>query len=175
MPETSDTGEIFTGLILLTGLDKPHIAHKLFEALAPFSTSVIDIDHIVINERVILTVLLALSPAHQGAIEADLAELATQIEVDIACLFSHSTPPRNTAESIVVTVQSDKLHPQGVCLLLEMINLGGGEIGAVRRRSLNPLTIAITVLGIDRTQVQRSIEDFESTSDHKLRVEIQKA
>jgi len=76
--------EVFTGLILLTGIDKPGIAASLFETLSPFAVRVIDIEQIVINHRLILTVLLGANSAHQSAIEDDLTACALALDVDIA-------------------------------------------------------------------------------------------
>ncbi|MEI7660017.1 MAG: ACT domain-containing protein, partial [Actinomycetes bacterium] len=69
---TSQNSEQFTGLILLSGVDKPGITQALFDSLAPFSISILDIEQVVIKDRLILTVLFALNPAHQEAIENDL-------------------------------------------------------------------------------------------------------
>jgi Na+-transporting NADH:ubiquinone oxidoreductase subunit NqrA len=73
MTENSAQTEQFTGLILLTGIDKPGIAASLFETLAPFSIHIIDVEQVINNNRLILTVLIGASPAHQKAIEEDLA------------------------------------------------------------------------------------------------------
>ena len=81
----------FTGLILLTGLDSPGITATLFETLAPFSLTVVDIEQVVIRERLILTLLITCDPVHAKAIDSDLVALATQLDVDIATSFS-STP-----------------------------------------------------------------------------------
>ena len=45
--------EAFTGLILLSGIDTPGITQALFETLAPFAVSIIDIEQVVIRDRVI--------------------------------------------------------------------------------------------------------------------------
>ena len=78
----------YTGLILLSGVDTPGITQSLFETLSPFAISIIDIEQVVIRDRVILTVLISLTPAHANAIEADLNECAAALGVDIACSFS---------------------------------------------------------------------------------------
>ena len=88
MTENTAQQEQFTGLILLTGTDKPGISASLFETLAPFAVHILDIEQIVINHRLILTVLIGASPAHQTAIEEDLAACASAIDVDIATVFA---------------------------------------------------------------------------------------
>lgn len=174
MSQSSQGDEIFTGLILLTGSHKPDIAQKLFETLAPFSTSILDIDQIVIHERIILTVLLSLSPAHQGAVEADLALLADQIEVDIACLFSHSTPPHSTSQATLITVQADRLHPKTMALLTSSLKNLGGEIGGVRRVSLDPLTISVSISGLGIPEIRKITEEITITQVTDLKVMIEK-
>ena len=72
LPSLMTPKEQFTGLILLSGVDKPGISQTLFLALAPFSITVLDIEQVVISNRLILTVLISLNPAHEKAIEADL-------------------------------------------------------------------------------------------------------
>ena len=87
MTENSAQPDQFTGLILLTGSDRPGIAASLFETLSPFAVHVLDIEQVVINNRLILTVLIGASAAHQGAIEEDLNTCALNLDVDIATLF----------------------------------------------------------------------------------------
>lgn len=79
--------EQFTGLILLSGVDRPGITEALFNTLAPFSITILDIEQVIISDRLILTVLIALNPAHEKALEDDLLECASELEVDIATLF----------------------------------------------------------------------------------------
>lgn len=66
MSTSADT-EQYTGLILLSGVDKPGITASLFEVLAPFSITIVDIEQVVIKDRLILTVLITLNPAHEDA------------------------------------------------------------------------------------------------------------
>ena len=106
MTTSSPKAEHFSGLILLTGEDKPGLAHSLFEALSPFSVAVIDIDQIIIKQRLILTVEISLNPAHQGAIEHDLTALAESLNVDIAAVFSMSTMPTQTPEHCTLVILS---------------------------------------------------------------------
>ena len=54
MTENSVQPDQFTGLILLTGSDRPGIAASLFETLSPFAVHVMDIEQVVINTRLIL-------------------------------------------------------------------------------------------------------------------------
>ena len=64
--------ETFTGLILLSGVDTPGITQSLFTTLSPFAVTIIDIEQVVIRERLILTALIGLNKDHAGSIEEDL-------------------------------------------------------------------------------------------------------
>ena len=108
--------EKFTGLILLSGIDAPGITESLFATLAPFSIVVLDIEQVVITNRLILTVLVTLNPVHQKAIEDDLAQCAERLDVDIATLFTTTTIESIGSKSnlLHVIILSDKLLPSTV-------------------------------------------------------------
>src|SRR5487761_2559063 len=89
----------YTGLILLSGQDSPGITEALFSALSTFALTILDIEQVVIRERLILTVLISLNPAHAQAVEADLADCAESLDVDLALSFSHSNPESLAAKS----------------------------------------------------------------------------
>jgi phosphoserine phosphatase len=83
----SDEKSQFTGLILVSGIDTPGITQALFETLAPFAITVLDIEQVVIRDRLILTILISLNPAHADAIDQDLTSCAAQLGVDVATSF----------------------------------------------------------------------------------------
>ena len=147
MTENPAQQEQFTGLILLTGTDKPGISAELFNALTPFAVQVLDIEQIVINHRLILTVLLGLNPAHQSAIEEDLAACAVSNDVDIATIFSKGAlidTPKNMVE---IHINSAKMHPRSVALITSTVTESGANIQRFHRESSEPTTICLTISG----------------------------
>jgi len=50
----------FTGLILVSGEDRPGITESLMNTLSAFSVTIIDIEQLIIRDRLLLTVLLSL-------------------------------------------------------------------------------------------------------------------
>ena len=80
--------EYYTGLILVSGEDRPGITEALFSTLSPFSLIIMDIEQVVIRSRLILTILISLDRAHASAIEDDLNEKAASLDLDIAIAFS---------------------------------------------------------------------------------------
>jgi len=144
--------EQFTGLILLSGVDRPGISQALFQALAPFSITVLDIEQVVISNRLILTVLIALNPAHERAIEADLMACGQELEVDIATLFS-TTPAATIAVQqglVHVVALSSKMLPHDIALISAAIGNVGGNIERISRTASSPVTvIEIAVSGVN--------------------------
>ena len=103
--ENLDTS-LYTGLILVSGVDSPGITKALFDTLSPFAVTVLDVEQVVIRQRLILTVLISLNPDHADAIDEDLTACAAELSVDIAtsfseqgglsCLLYTSPSPRDT-------------------------------------------------------------------------------
>ena len=106
--------EQFTGLILLSGVDRPGITEALFNTLAPFSITILDIEQVIISTRLILTVLISLNPAHEKALEGDLLKCAAELDVDIATLFSKSTNSSIATKKglLHVVILSSKMKPR---------------------------------------------------------------
>jgi len=158
MTENSAVSEQFTGLILLTGNDKPGIAASLFETLAPFAVHVIDIEQVVINNRLILTVLIGANPAHQIAIEEDLNSCASTLDVDIATLFSKGQLAPLSENLLDITISAIKLHPHAVALVSKAMTDCGANIQSFSRTSANPVEIKITVSGVKRDTLDAALK-----------------
>ena len=170
MTTSSPKAEHFSGLILLTGEDKPGLAHSLFEALSPFSVAVIDIDQIIIKQRLILTVEISLNPAHQGAIEEDLTALAESLNVDIAAVFSMSTLPTQAPEHFTLVMKSTKVHPKHLSLVTKSLLTARANIEDVKRSAAGPVEITLKVSGISKTQFNELIKTIESGTEFSLTI-----
>ena len=168
MTTSSPNAEQFSGLILLTGEDKPGLAHSLFEALSPFSVAIVDIDQIIIKERLILTVQISLNPAHQTAIEEDLNSLAESLQVDIAAVFSMSTIPTQKPQQFTLTMRSEKLHPKHLSVITKSLLTTGANIEDIQRAAADPFEISIKISGISKTQLAEVIDTVESGTDFSL-------
>ena len=138
----------FTGLILVSGVDSPGITEALFETLSPFAVTILDIQQVVIRGRLILTVLISLSPAHAKSIEADLEECAAKLGVDIATSFESSDQNAIAAKKSLlhVVVLSQSLKPQAINAIAAVIAQDGGNIERINRTASYPVTaIELTV------------------------------
>ena len=154
MSTSADT-EQYTGLILLSGVDKPGITASLFETLSAFAITVLDIEQVVIKDRLILTVLIALNPAHESAIAADLDSCAASLDVDIATLFSYEAKLAisTKANLVHVVILSKKISPAAIAELAAAINQCGANIERVTRLASTPVTAIEFVLSGAKQEV----------------------
>lgn len=160
MTENSAQPDQFTGLVLLTGSDRPGIAAALFETLSPFAVHVLDIEQVVINNRLILTVLIGASAAHQGAIEEDLNTCAVNLDVDIATLFGKG-PLAPLAHNLVeLHIGAKKLHPSSVAMVSQVVINSGGNIQRFVRTSADPISISITISGATKADIDVALDSL---------------
>jgi phosphoserine phosphatase len=156
----------FTGLILLSGVDTPGITQALFETLAPFAITVLDIEQVVARDRVILTVLIALNPDHREAIDEDLTLCAEKLGVDIATSFQvqeSSTIAAKTGLMHVVAL-GNPLAPAAIAAIAAEIAEHGGNIERIHRTASYPITaIEFVVSEVDKNCIRPSMAQVANT------------
>ena len=173
MSTSADT-EQYTGLLLLSGVDKPGITADLFEVLAPFAITVVDIEQVVIKDRLILTVLFALNPAHEEAIAADLESCASSLGVDIATLFSYETKSAvSTKASLVhVVILSTKMNPKAIFELSTGISQSGANIERITRLASTPVTaIEFVLSGAPQEKISHILSPIASSNGVDIAVQ----
>jgi phosphoserine phosphatase len=155
-----DKSEQFTGLILLSGVDKPGITESLFQTLSPFAVNILDIEQVVIRGRVILTVLISCAPAHAEAIESDLEECAVTLGVDIASAFEVSgSSDIDVKKSLLhVVVLAQELKPSAINAVASTIAVNGGNIERIHRTASYPVTaIEFAVSGVEQSKLRTEL------------------
>jgi phosphoserine phosphatase len=148
----------YTGLILVSGEDRPGITEALFETLAPFSLSIIDIEQVVIRSRLILTILISLDPAHASAVEDDLNAKADSLELDVAMVFSEQEGESIAAKTGLthVVVLSQDLKPGSLAAIASAIADTGGNIERIHRTASFPVTAIECVVSGAKTQALKN-------------------
>ena len=129
----------FTGLILVSAEDRPGITESLMQTLSAFSVTIIDIEQLVIRDRLLLTVLLSLDEAHAEAITEDLGVLQEQIGLDIAIDFTQQDSTKISGETLRVVVVGNAIKPSGLAAVASQIAKLGGNISAIKRTAIDPL------------------------------------
>ena len=162
LPEmiNKDKNEQFTGLILLSGADKPGITETLFQTLSPFAVHILDVEQVVIRGRVILTCLISCAPAHATAIEADLEACASSLGVDIASAFEDSANKDIAVKKSLlhVIVLAQELKPSAITAVARAIAGNRGNIERINRTASYPVTaIELTVSGADQGKLRTEL------------------
>jgi phosphoserine phosphatase len=150
----------FTGLILVSGIDSPGITQALFETLAPFAITVLDIEQVVIRERLILTVLIDLDPNHAAAIEEDLTECGARLNVDIATSFQEQELASIAAKTglLHVVAMNKPLAPSAIAEIASEIATLQGNIERIHRTASYPITaIEFIVSGVEQSALQQKL------------------
>ena len=162
----SDEKSEFTGLILVSGIDTPGITQALFDTLAPFAITVLDIEQVVIRERLILTVLISLNPAHAEAIDEDLQLCGQKLGVDIATSFLEQGQSSIAAKTGLVHVVAlgNPLAPTAIAAIASAVATRGGNIERIHRTASYPITaIEFVVSGADQTDVKQCLAEVTTT------------
>lgn len=169
----SEEKSLFTGLILVSGVDSPGITKALFDTLAPFAVTVLDIEQVVIRQRLILTVLISLNPDHATAIEEDLTACAEQLSVDIATSFSEQGDSTIAAKSglVHVVALANPLAPSPIAAIAEAIASKSGNIERIHRTASYPITaIEFTVSGVDISSLRHNLAAVAASSEIDIAV-----
>jgi len=163
----------YTGLILVSGIDSPGITQALFETLTPFSITVVDIEQVVIRDRLILTVLIALNPAHAQAIEDDLQSCADRLSIDIATSFQEQGQSTIAAKSglVHVVVLGNPLPPTAIAAIAAAIASQGGNIERIQRTASYPITaIEFLVSGVDQLSIRQCLAEVTTSNNVDIAV-----
>jgi phosphoserine phosphatase len=169
----SDERSQYTGLILVSGIDTPGITQALFDTLAPFVITVLDIEQVVIRERLILTVLISLNPAHADSISEDLQMCGEKLGVDIATSFLEQGESTIAAKTGLVHVVAlgNPLAPKAIAAIASAIASRDGNIERIHRTASYPITaIEFTVSGADQTAIRQCLA--EVTTEHSVDIAV---
>jgi phosphoserine phosphatase len=164
----------FTGLILVSGQDRPGITESLMKTLSAFSVTIIDIEQLIIRDRLLLTVLLALDEAHSEAIAQDLRVLQDQIGIDIAIDFTQQSTTKILGETLRVVVVGNAIKPAGLAAVASEIAKLGGNISAIKRTASDPLIaveLELTIPNHSLKEVQGALTSVAIENKIDLAVE----
>lgn len=163
----------YTGLILVSGKDTPGITSALFETLSAFSITILDVEQVVARDRVILTVLIALNPAHADAIEEDLNLCGEKLGVDVAVSFQEQ-------ESETIAVKTGLMHvvaignplsAASIASLASTIAEHKGNIERIHRTASYPITaVELIVSGTEENCIRPALAS--KAKEHSIDVAV---
>jgi phosphoserine phosphatase len=158
----------------VSGEDRPGITESLMKTLSEFSVTIIDIEQLIIRDRLLLTVLISLDEAHAEAIAADLNTLQEKIGLDIAIDFTQQHLTTVLGETLRVVVVGDQIKPSGLAEVTTAIARLNGNITSIKRTATNPLIAIELELSIPNNslkEVQEALTIVAITNNIDLAVE----
>lgn len=162
-----------SGLILVSGVDAAGITEKLFNILAPFQLQIIDFEQVVIRDRLLLTVLINLDPAHEGALEKDLISAFENTDLDLAVDFADPKEYSQGNSNLHVVALAKIINPMAISRIAMVVGKYHGNIDRVRRTASSPITALefdVTAL-ISDEELREFQRDLASVS-HETGIDI---
>ncbi|HEX6754830.1 MAG TPA: ACT domain-containing protein [Mycobacteriales bacterium] len=160
-------------LVTVTGYDRPGVTSALFAALAAHDVEVLDVEQVVLRDRLVLGVVLALhgDPAPlRRAVTAAAEALGTVVEVSITEdpeQLGEPGPPRHK-----VLVLGRPLRAGAVGELASRIVDLGGSIDSIVRLTHRPVTaLELVVSGADPRRLAVGLVEAASAAGVDVAVE----
>jgi phosphoserine phosphatase len=124
----------------------------------------------------ILTVLIALDPAHASAIEADLIETTDKLDLDLAIDFSDQVKGETKNSNLHIIVLSEDLRPASIGALARKIAEQGGNIDRIHRTASYPLTaiefeVSLNLNDENLKVIQRELAEIAQSNGIDIAVE----
>jgi phosphoserine phosphatase len=155
-------------LITVTGRDHPGITAALCAALEEHSARILDMEQVVIHDRLILGILI--SPGGEEALlRGAIAQIASDhdVQVDMEQMASRRAGSALPRHSVVVLGQP--LRPTAIAALTAVIAREGGNIDRIERLSRYPITsFELRVSGADGQRLRRGL----ATEAARQRVDV---
>ena len=165
----------YTGLILVSGEDRPGITENLMRTLSQFAVTINDIQQIVIRGRLILTILINLDEAHSKAIAEELNTLQNELQADIAVDFSFYQEVNRPQDLLRVIIIGKEIRPISLALVAAEVTKLGGNIDDIRRLSSAPiiaLELFLSLPNSDIKQVQSALSKVAVANRIDLSVQL---
>ena len=125
------------------------------------------IEQVVIRDRLILTALINLDPAHADAIDEDLNACAGRLSVDIATSFQRQSGDSIAAKTglLHVVALSEAISPRSISLVASAIASVGGNIERIHRTASYPVTaLEFTVSGVEQEKLRKELLPVSTNS-----------
>ena len=155
-----------TLLVTLSGQDRPGVTRALFAALADFPLVVLDIEQLVVRDRLVLAVLVGIDPnidvdAPDGvltSLRTTVRQVAAAVDMDVVTVPGAGENLARRQDRLEVTVLGCPLRPDAVTRVAAEIAERGGNIDRIRRIAAYPVTaIALEGSGADVVALRRAL------------------
>ncbi|MEX0659640.1 MAG: phosphoserine phosphatase SerB [Egibacteraceae bacterium] len=144
-------------LLTVTGRDRPGLTAALCQELAHWGARILDIEQVVIRERLTLGILVSLG-AEESATCTALTERAAALDVSIEFEQMASRRPRVQQVRHYVTILGQPLRAEAIAGITGRITAVGGNIEKISRLSRYPiLSLELLVSGGDPDRLRAEL------------------
>jgi phosphoserine phosphatase len=144
-----------TLLITFTGADRPGVTAGVFGTLAGFRVEVLDIEQVVLRERLVLGVLVT-APRHWKELRDAVEQVAAGLQLEVSVEKGHGDNRRRRDGRSHVTVLGAPLSTVAVSAIAGRIADVGANIDRIERMARYPVTaIELHVSGVPPQRLRR--------------------
>ena len=143
IPQDQETPARRTLLVTLTGRDRPGVTSRLFTELSRFPLVVVDTGQIVLRDRLILGVLVALENADAASelsLRDAVAEVGRELRLEVEVAPGRDDEAGLVSAPLHVTVLGAPLRPAAVAGIAGAIAASGANIDRIERLASEPVT-----------------------------------
>jgi phosphoserine phosphatase len=160
-------------LVTVTGRDRPGVTSGLFEVIAPLGARVLDMEQVVIRDRLVLGILLSLGDDEQTMRDL-LARRAEELGVEVECTTTAARRPGRETARHYVTILGQPLRAGAIAGITARIASCGANIDRIARLSRYPITsFELLVSGCASDRLRRELS--EEAALQRVDVAVQRA
>lgn len=139
---TSANVERTTLLATLSGVDRPGVTRDLFATLSQFPALVLDVDQIVMRDRLILAASVAIPSDMFSTVSSAIQTLARSLQMDADIQDKRGTTETHAGltDGFRITLMATDLAPAAIADVATELASRGGNIERIRRVARYPVT-----------------------------------
>jgi phosphoserine phosphatase len=159
-----------TLLITLSGHDRPGVTKGLFTALDS-SAIVLDIEQLVIRDRLVLTALVDLDSSLMSKTTSRVTSFAAELELDVS-INPHLPQSASKRHRIQITLLGAPLRPDAIKRVAEELTTHGANVDRIRRIATYPVTaLLFEVSGASAANLRRALASAASETGVDIAVQ----
>jgi len=156
-----------TLLITLSGQDRPGVTKSLFTQLEP-SAIVLDIEQLVIRDRLVLTALIDIDASLVAGTINTVSALAAHMNLELSIEQHVAESATKKRDRIQITLLGAPLRPEAITRVAQELTDRGANVDRIRRIASYPVTAFLfEVSGATATSIRRGLAQaaFETGAD----------
>ncbi len=146
-----------TLLITLSGQDRPGVTKSLFTQLDP-SAIVLDIEQLVIRDRLVLTALIHIESMLVAETIITVSALAVDLNLELSIEQNVAQSTTKKRDRIQITLLGAPLRPEAITRVAQELTERGANVDRIRRIASYPVTAFLfDVSGATATSIRRGL------------------